>query len=68
MDNSNLDTLIKKLEKIKKNQSDANKRYYQKNKDKLIELKKNRYQEKKNDEKFIERNKTNYKTYYERNK
>ena len=49
MDNSNLDTLIKKLEKIKKNQSEANKRYYQKNKDKLIELKKNRYQEKKHE-------------------
>ena len=39
MDNINLDTLIKKLEKMKNNQLEANKRYYEKNKDKIIERK-----------------------------
>ena len=64
MDNDIIQSLMKKIEKIKHSQLEANKRYYQKNKDKIIEKKKSIYNLKKNNEK----NKENYKTYYEENK
>jgi hypothetical protein len=50
MDNINYDSLIKKLEKLKKQQYEANKRYYEKNKENIIKRKVDKYHERKNDD------------------
>jgi hypothetical protein len=47
MDNINYDSLIKKLEKLKKQQYEANKRYYEKNKEIIKAKNLERYHNKK---------------------
>ena len=68
MDNLNYESLIKKIEKLKQQQNEANKRYYEKNKELIIKRKVNKYREKKNNDNFKEMNNKNSKSYYEKNK
>ena len=71
MSNNNItDLLIKieKLEKIRLNQLKANKKYYEKNKDKIIQGKKLKYEELKTNSTFIISQKERSKIYYEKNK
>ena len=68
MDNLNYESLIKKVEKLRLQQNEANKRYYEKNKEIIIKRKVSKYHEKKVDDNFKEKNRQNYKSYYEKNK
>ena len=63
-----LNKKIEKYEKIRLNQLKANKNYYAKNKDKIIESKKHKYNELKMKPDFKENQKLKAKTYYENNK
>ena len=53
---------------MRQQQNKANRNYYDKNKDKIIEKKKLKYENKKNDPEFKDKQKQKSKEYYEKNK
>ena len=64
------DELIKleKYEKLRSSQAKANKKYYDNNKNKIIEYNKEKYSQLKIKPEFVETNKHRSKSYYEKNK
>ena len=71
MDYLNNEIIIKKIEKLerlKQQQREANKRYYDKNKENIIKNKVGKYAEKTKDDLLKEKNRANYKLYYQKNK
>ena len=71
MDNLNNEIIIKKIEKLerlKQQQREANKRYYEKNKENIIKKKVSKYADKTNDDVLKEKNRASYKLYYQKNK
>jgi hypothetical protein len=59
---------LEKYEKLRNSQAKANKKYYDNNKNKIIEYKKEKYEQLKIKPEFVETNKNRSKTYYEKNK
>ena len=71
MDYLNNESIIKKIEKLerlKQQQREANKRYYEKNKENIIKNKVSKYADKTKDDLLKEKNRANYKLYYQKNK
>ena len=68
LNNESIIKKIEKLEKLKQQQREANKRYYDKNKENIIKNKVGKYAEKTKDDLLKEKNRANYKLYYQKNK